>query len=103
MICLMKAKRKPKQGKKKRSADREVFIGFHGSKDIAKALSDVAVQEDRSTSSVLRRIVAESLAQRVKPDRLIVVEQEQPVLAEAAKRISQPRVQYEKLPTVDKK
>ncbi len=62
----MKASRKTKkqgkkQGPKKRSEDRRVFMGFHGDEATAKAIQYLAKSEDRSTSSVLRRMVAEML------------------------------------------
>lgn len=79
----MKATHKPKkQGKKKRSKERDVFIGFHGSKEIAEALAEIARREDRSTASVLRRIVGEKIDEQ---------------------RISDSRIQIEKLPKDDKK
>ena len=50
--------------KPKRSKEREKFIGFHGSLQIARQLDEIAKAEDRPVASLLRRIVGDYLLEK---------------------------------------
>ncbi len=50
----------------KRSKERSIFIGFHAGPDLIKRVKELATEDQRTVSSMLRKIITDYLAERKK-------------------------------------